>query len=269
MIRDGARLVKTLPGRRRGGWSAGDGKPPVWTRGTMTESDLSAWRDPRLLELDRLLSGPRPDEAAWYATLREWLEEAYLASDDPRRQSGFGGDAARWERARRPIAAAIDRDGTFLDIGCANGLLLESLVAWAGAAGHRIEPYGLDLSPAIAALACRRLPRWADRLFVGNVVDWQPPRRFDFVRTELVYVPLHRQRELVQRLLDEFVTPGGRLIVCAYGSSRRPAPRAEPVGDLLRGWGFSVAGEAEGVEPNGVVVTRVAWVNAPGRGAGD
>jgi hypothetical protein len=38
-------------------------------------------------------------------------------------ESGFGGDEARWERARRPIISAIDCDGTFLDVGCANGLL--------------------------------------------------------------------------------------------------------------------------------------------------
>jgi hypothetical protein len=30
-------------------------------------------------------------------------EEHYLASDDPRRQSGFGGDEVRWEAARRPL----------------------------------------------------------------------------------------------------------------------------------------------------------------------
>lgn len=98
-------------------------------------------------------------------------------------------DATRWERGRRPIAEGINRNGTFLDVGCANGLLMESIVGWAAAAGHHVEPYGLDYSPNLAALARRRLPHWADRIFVGNGADWTPPQRFDFVRTELVYVP--------------------------------------------------------------------------------
>lgn len=211
---------------------------------------MASWRDV-----------PPSDEAAWYATLRRRLESGYLATPDPRRGSGVDGDEAYWERARRPIAAAIHRDGTLLDVGCANGLLMESLAAWAAAAGHRVEPHGLDFSAALAALARRRLPHWADRIYVGNVVDWQPPSRFDFVRTELVYVPPPRQQALVARLLAAVVVPGGRLIVCSYGSSTRPVPRAESVGDRLRAWGYAVAGEAEGVAANGVTITRVAWID--------
>jgi SAM-dependent methyltransferase len=221
-------------------------------------------RDAQLAAIDRLLDGPAPDEGAWYAAVRELLETAYLATANPYLQSGFDADAARWERGRRPIAAAIDRNGTFLDVGCANGLLMESIRTWAADAGFDVEPYGLDISARLADLARRRLPHWADRIFVGNVIDWAPPMRFDFVRTELVYVPHRRQPGLVQRLLRDFVAPGGRLIVCSYGSSRRPAPRAEAVGDLLRGWGHVVGGEAEGADANGVVFVRVAWVDVPG-----
>ena len=74
------------------------------------------------------------------------------------------------ERARRPIVSAIDRDGTFLDVGCANGLLMESLATWAG---------------------------------------------------------------------------------------------EEPVEETLRSWGYTVAGEAEGVDTNGAVFTRIAWTDTP------
>lgn len=76
-------------------------------------------------------------------------------------------------------------------------------------------------------------------------------------------MPPARQPALVARLLREVVVPGGRLIVCSYGSSRHLAPRAEPVGDLLRGWGHAVAGEAEGADANGVVFVRIAWADAP------
>ncbi|HYZ77886.1 MAG TPA: class I SAM-dependent methyltransferase [Gaiellaceae bacterium] len=81
---------------------------------------------------------------------RRVYEEYYLASDDPRRQSGFGGDEARWEAARRPIVRAIDRPASYLDVGGATGYLLESLVRWSPC---RIEPYGLDFSPRLVALA--------------------------------------------------------------------------------------------------------------------
>lgn len=211
---------------------------------------------------DAALAEGRLGERARYDGARALLTDAYLATDDPYAQSGMRADAVRWERGRRPIVAAIDRDGTLLDVGCANGLLMESIATWAAAAGHYVEPYGLDYSPALATLACRRLPRWADRVFVGNVVDWTPPFRFDYVRTEFVYVPPTRQPGLVEHLLWEIVAPGGRLIVCSYGSSRRPTPRDEPVGDLLRGRDHAVAGETEGADKNGVVFVRVAWVDA-------
>jgi hypothetical protein len=107
--------------------------------------------------VQRALEAPS-DEQAWYDANRLLLEDAYLATDDARRGSGFGGDADRWRHARGPIAEAIHRDGTFLDVCCANGLLMESIVAWAAVRGYRVEPYGLDISSELAELARRRLP---------------------------------------------------------------------------------------------------------------
>jgi hypothetical protein len=159
--------------------------------------------------------------------------------------------------------SSVDRDGTFLDVGCANGLLMESVAAWAAGDGFRVEPYGLDLIEPLAALARRRLPHWADRIFAGNVMSWRPPLRFDFVSTGLEYVPPERRRELVERLLGEYLVPGGRLVVCSYSSSRRPTPKAEPVGKILRDWSNKVAGETEATDTNGAVLTRVAWTDAP------
>lgn len=182
--------------------------------------------------------------AQWYAGVwaqrlegtwpPEVYEAHYLASGTPYGQSGKGGGEADWEEGRRPIARAIDRDGTFLDIGCANGLLMESIVRWSE---HEVEPYGLDFAPRLAELARRRLPHWADRIFVGDARSWEPPRRFGFVRTELVYAGEGEQRAFVERLLERFLEPGGRLIVCGYGG--------DPVRRVLRAWGYEPELELE------------------------
>ena len=185
-------------------------------------------------------------------------EAKYLAGTNPRQQSGFGRDERDWERFRRPIVEAIEADGSFLDVGCANGLLMESVVAWAREGGHLVEPYGLDISGRLAELARRRLPHWRDRIFVGNALFWEPPVQFDFVRTELVYVPNARRREYTERLLERFVAPGGRLLVCAYGSSRPEGACAELLVDELRGWGLPVHRVDDAVSlEQGFVITRV------------
>jgi SAM-dependent methyltransferase len=199
------------------------------------------------------------DDGQWFRGLAEIFEAAYLDGDNPRAQSGFGGDEARWEAGRRPITKAIDRDGTFLDVGCASGYLMESIVRWST---HRIEPYGLELAPAIANLARSRLRQWADRIFVGNALTWEPPRRFDFVRTELVYVPESRQQDLLARLLGDVVAPGGRLIVCSYGSPRSGVA-ADSVGPILRSFGYKPELEyaEEAPEGRGAIV-KIACLRA-------
>jgi SAM-dependent methyltransferase len=217
----------------------------------------------RFAQIDAALSDGRLEEREWYEQTRELVETTYLASDDPQAQSGLGGDAEHWERRRRVITEALDREGTLLDVGCANGLLMETLAAWAEAGGYRIEPYGLEFSFKLAALARARLPAWADRIYAGNVMEWEPPRRFDYARTELVYVPRRHQPDLVSRLLKRVLVPGGRLIVCAY--RERGTRDAADLEEILRSWEFVVGGEAVSVDMNdGGVATRVVWLDAPG-----
>ena len=163
----------------------------------------------------------------------------------------MSGPEHRWEALRKPLADCIDKDGSFLDIGCANGYLLESIVRWSR---HRLEPYGLDFAPELVELARNRLPRWADRIFLGDALTWEPPRSFEFARTELVYVPEERRPELVERLLSYV----DRLIVCSYGSRRRSLP-ADDVGEQLRSLGFDVAGELEREGRDGALI-RLAWI---------
>jgi hypothetical protein len=69
------------------------------------------------------------------------LEEVYLSSEDPLRQSGFSGSPERWRREREPILEAFQDNGDLLDACCANGYLLESLRDWGRARSLEITPF--------------------------------------------------------------------------------------------------------------------------------
>lgn len=200
----------------------------------------------------------------WFEARRTLLETAYLAGTQPWQQSGVGlhtpYSAQDWEVLRRPIAECMTTSGTFLDIGCANGYLLECLVRWTEERGFVIIPYGLDFSAQLLALAQKRLPQYADHLFVGNAWDWTPPQTFDYVNTTLDYVPDELREAFVQRLLARFVQPGGRLLVAEYLGRTTGIP-ALSIDEQLRQWGFLVeAVKASHLKQDPSRQTRVAVV---------
>jgi hypothetical protein len=211
---------------------------------------------PDAAALYRLAAGLRErgvDDATWSRDTVRLLEEHYLRAPTPEGQSGKHGDAGDWRLARRLVVRAVHRDGTFLDLGCANGLLMESVHRWAAEDGRHLEPYGLDASTRLVALARARLPRWHDRFFVGDALTWSPPRRFDFVHTMPDLVPAPRRPAWLRRMLDEVVAPGGRLIVRDYAG----------IGHQLRAWGLPVAGTT--VQERGARrACEAAWLDAPG-----
>lgn len=162
-----------------------------------------------------LAAGSIPEDE-WQRRVARALASSYLREDDPRWQSGFDGDPTLWREARELVLDAIPHDGSLLDVGAANGHLMECLAAWAAERGLILELYGLELDPALTATARRRLPAWSDRIFEGNVSDWRPPvppAPFTYVRTGLEYVAPGRGPALIRRLLRELVAPDGRLIV--------------------------------------------------------
>ena len=128
--------------------------------------------------IDAALARGELDEEGWHQAMADLVVPAYLAGANPRAQSGHSGDAERWESARRLLLDAVERPGSFLDIGCANGHLMECLHAWAAEDGIELEPWGLEISVELAELARRRLPHWRDQIAVGDALDWRPPRRF-------------------------------------------------------------------------------------------
>ena len=211
-----------------------------------------AWRE--VAAIDASHASGRLDDAAWHAAMAALVVPAYLAAETAEAGSGHSGTPEDWEYSRGILVEAIPRQrATFLDVGCANGLLMESVNRCTGA-----EPYGLDIAHELVELARTRYPQWAERIAVGNALDWEPTLRFDVVRTGLEYVPSPRRRELVGHLLDRVVAPGGRLVIGKFNEEAARCSLAEEVAS----WGFRVAGRAERPhrsEPS--LAYRVFWID--------
>lgn len=189
-----------------------------------------------------------PDEA-FLAKMRD-LEAAYLQHEDPIRRSGFGGGRERWEAERRPLTQAIDGDGSFLDVGCANGWLAKCVTDWTSEFGLVIEPFGVDLGGTLIADAKRLLKdAWA-----ADAWSWVPPRRFTYVYSLLDLAPEHLRLDWIRRL-SAWVEPAGRVIVASYGSKSRGI-EPEVVSRAVADAGFVVVGEAAGGTGP---ITRFAW----------
>jgi hypothetical protein len=208
------------------------------------------WRE--VAEIDHRFERGEIDDEAWHRAMAQLVVPAYLAADTPWEQSGKSGSRDDWVSARSLVGDAIERDGSFLDVGCASGYLMECLPRWTS---FRVEPYGLEIAQELAVLARRRLPEWADRIWVGNALTWKPPRTFTYIRTGLEYVPSSRRRDLVEHLLA-FCE---RLIVGVFNEHESEDTTAE----LLRSYGFAPTGRARRSHPrkHGMEY-RIVWLDA-------
>jgi SAM-dependent methyltransferase len=181
----------------------------------------------------------------WFSSVKEELETAYIRNKQPWEQSGYYGSEELWTAAQKPVAGCITTSGSFLDIGCANGYLLECTLKWTSERNLEIVPYGIDISEKLIGLAKERLPEYADNLYTANDWDWENPVRFDYVRTELVYVPEHLQKRYLDRILNTYLREGGKLLIAEYGLSSRP-PNTSYIGNLLEAWGYDIIDRKSG-----------------------
>jgi SAM-dependent methyltransferase len=121
-------------------------------------------------------------------------------------------------------AAAVDgvirskapRASTLLDVACGTGAHL----AHFRTQGYRVE--GLDLDPALLAVARDRLPRV--RLHTGDMRDFALGRRFDAVTclfSSIGYVRSVRGLRRAVAAMASHLTPGGVLIVEPWFTSDR------------------------------------------------
>jgi hypothetical protein len=210
----------------------------------------NAWRESA--DLDARLERGEILEEEWHREWQRLVVPKYLAAETPWGQSGKTGTAEDWEWSRGHVADAIDRDGSFLDVGCANGYLLECLPRWTP---FEIDPYGLEIAPELADLARARVPALADRVFVGNALTWVAPHSFTFVRTGLEYVPAARRRELAERLLEIC----DRLVVGVFNEHESERTTE----DELEGWGLELAGRSVRANRRKAGMEyRVVWIDA-------
>ena len=178
----------------------------------------------------------------WDRRTAALLEDAYVAAGEgPRGSGSTEASEGAWRAKRQHLAGPMDLDGTWLDVGCANGHLLATLPCWAAERGITIEPHGLEVLPRVAELARVLHPHLASVIWTGSVMSWTPPRRFDYVTALDEAVPPDRLGVLVDRLLEGLVAPGGRLILSSY--TNRDQPPRPLVEDLA----------AHGHVPDGVI----------------
>jgi 2-polyprenyl-3-methyl-5-hydroxy-6-metoxy-1,4-benzoquinol methylase len=206
-----------------------------------------SWREAAAIE-GAYERGELGDEG-WYEAMQALVVPGYLAADTPQGGSGSSRGTIGWERARSLLVATVEPGQMFLDVGCANGLLMESIARWAG-----IEPYGLELSPELAKLARRRLPQWANRIWVGNAIEWSPEGRFDVVRTGLEYVPRPRRPELIAHLLGFC----DRLVIGVFNEERETRAQEEQVAS----WGYDIAGRIDREHPHPELAYRAFWIES-------
>ena len=127
--------------------------------------------------------------------------------------------------------------------------------------GLHLEFFGLDISPELVEFAQNRLPDWKDRFFTANAVLWFPDMRYDIVHAhEISYAPESQEREFLRRLIDDYLNPGGRLIVGPWAVGR-DSVRLE---EKLNSWGVEPTGYIVKSQKGGANLTRkMIWFDRP------
>lgn len=201
----------------------------------------------------------------WYELSNIYYTKCYLSQDNPRAQSKHRGDEFHYLYSHLPIIEAINNNGTFCDIGCANGHLVEMIHKWISGTGFDIQMYGVDISEGLIELAKKRLPKWKEQFFVGNAHYWKPEKKFDYIhiRGESVEYPYTGPKALnyiriVEHYMENYLVDGGRFIIGPYWYEHED----NVVKGLFKYWGYSPTGYSEKTHYNkSNVFRKVIWID--------
>jgi hypothetical protein len=126
-----------------------------------------------------------------------------------------------WVENRKPIINAIEKPGTLLDIGCANGFLLACLQFWSK---YQIMPYGVDIDASSLEMARALLPEYTNHFAPCSLenlprrVNLGLPELFDYVYWN-VWDGLDFNEPLYQNYAENaFKAAQGRVILGFYDS---------------------------------------------------
>lgn len=103
-------------------------------------------------------------------------------------------------------------EGRALDVGSGSqGRFVERLIE----RGFATE--GVDISPAMVALARERSPR--AKFHVGDICEWELPAKYDFISAwdSTFHLPLDRQEPVLRKLCGGLAPGGVLLFTCGGG----------------------------------------------------
>jgi SAM-dependent methyltransferase len=150
-----------------------------------------------------------------FPNFKALIEGSHVTGGDPQ------GLLEHWTQNRKPIVSAIEKPGTLLDIGCANGFLLACLQLWSE---HRITPYGIDVDAGSLEMARDLLPEYASHFLELSLKELPSraslglPTRFDYVYWN-VWDGLDFNEPLYQTYAENAFAAtrdGGRLVLGFY-----------------------------------------------------
>ncbi|MGC8687982.1 MAG: class I SAM-dependent methyltransferase [Candidatus Micrarchaeia archaeon] len=154
-----------------------------------------------------------------------------------------GFDFDLWVKRRAFISDLINKSGTILDIGCANGLLLRSLQEWSK---YKLIPYGIDIEIKFADQIKELFPNNFSNFIkldvrdIDKISSFSLPDKYDFVYWH-VWDEWNMSTDEQQNAVadaQEHVMDGGRLILGFYDSREKNMERIENLENV----GFKFAG---------------------------
>jgi hypothetical protein len=150
----------------------------------------------------------------FYKARSNYITKCYLTHDNPRGQSGHGGDEYSYMFRHLPIIECLNRSGSFCDVGCANGHLMEMTHKWATVIGFELQMFGVDISEGLIELAIKRLPEWRENFYVANRYFWKPEIKFDYIHLmEIGGYPEYDARTCFEYYMENYLADGGRMII--------------------------------------------------------